>query len=87
MSIKRMYLEGDDFTPLVQWLRTRPQGICKVLIRSLESPLQNLAAELEREDRALKVWVINKIRLGELDISTTPDAISSFPVGEVVETD
>jgi hypothetical protein len=84
--VKRMYVEADDLTPLITWLKTKPEGDLRILVGNAgKDTVQNVMAGITKEGRDLAAWVAKKIRTKQLEIASTPEKLDALPKNEVVE--
>lgn len=78
----RIYVEIDNLKPLIDWLKTKPEGECKVLIGGTKDVAPVMKA-IQKEGRTFGAWVLKKIQAGELKVSGTMERLD-LPIGEVV---
>jgi hypothetical protein len=84
--IKRIYVESDNLKPLIEWLKTKPEGSLRILVgNASEDVLPKIMYGITREGRDLAEWVVRKIRTKQLEITGTPDKLDVLPLNEVVE--
>lgn len=84
--IKRIYVESDNLSPLIDWLKTKPEGSLRILVgNASEDVLPKIMYGVTREGRDLAEWVARKIRTKQLEIMGTPDKLDALPLNEVVE--
>lgn len=82
---KRIYVEIDDLKPLVEWLKTRPDGECRVLIGGSSDALPKLMSSMQLSTTLAK-WLIGKMQAGEMQLKAIADK-TDLPVGIVVESE
>ena len=82
---KRIYVESDNLQPLVDWLKTKPEGECKVLIGGTADGLSLLTAQLTSHGRDLVVWLVAKMERGELEVRSMAGKADGLPIGVVVD--
>jgi hypothetical protein len=87
--IKRIYVEADNLNPLIDWLKTKPEGQLKVLVGGIEdanaAPL--LMSVFQKQGRAFGQWALAKMMAKELTVHSTKDKPTDLEVGLVVESE
>lgn len=81
---KRIYVEADNLTPLVDWLKTKPEGRLMVLIGKSEGDAASLVLDVMGGGRDTIEWIVAKIQAGELNLRAIPDTLS-LPIGKIFE--
>lgn len=82
--MKRMYVTIEDLSPLIDWLKTEPDGTCQVLIGGTND-VSGIMAATTAEGRDFARWVLAKMEVGELDIKATMEHVEGLPIGVVLE--
>ena len=80
---KRIYVEVNNLSPLLDWLKTKPEGEVNVIIGgttdSVPAVLQYLGSDI-----SLAKWIYDKTMQGEFNIQSMPEG-AELPVGIVLE--
>ena len=82
--MKRIYVESDDLAPLIDWLKTKPEGMCKVLIGGDANAVAKVMKATTAEGRDFAACVVVKIQAGELELKSMKEK-APIPIGEVFE--
>lgn len=82
---KWMYVKHADLKPLVDWLKTKPEGECKVIISGTADALPALMEAMTNEGRSFVQWLMVKMQSGQLEIQGSKGDLMDLPLGVVVE--
>jgi hypothetical protein len=81
--VKSIYVESDNLKPLIDWLRTKPEGNLSVLIGGSKDAVPVFMRDIG-SDYGLARWIFDKVSVGEFDIKSVA-ARDDLPIGVVVE--
>lgn len=74
-------------TPLLDWLKTKPDGEIKIIIGGMNDSVATVPFGLKGLSTDLAQWVVAKIQVGEMDIRATTIRMPAETIGQVVTTD
>jgi hypothetical protein len=82
--IKRIFVESDNLQPLIDWLRTKPEGHLIILIAGVF--YENQVAKLFAEQGVdFVLWALQKTERGEIELLLNAQKPNNLPVGVVEE--
>lgn len=85
--MRRIYFVSDHLGPLVEWLRSRPQGRFQVLIGNVmiqeQANITRHILALVAHDRELAEWLKTKLASGDIEIRAMPEK-PGFPEGKIL---
>lgn len=88
--IKRIYVEEDNLKPLIDWLKTKPSGECRILVggkSDTKEILQKVMTPLMKLGRSFGQWLSMKILSQELSIRAIAEKPDDLTPGIVVESE